>query len=341
MSAKLSRAAGVGLVRTYQTGVVSAYSPVMPADASLPDRLLSALHGPCGVAPGTPVAVGVSGGADSVTLLRVLHAAGVPVTALHVDHGLRPSSADDAAFVAGLASDLGVPHASRRVQVAPGNRAAEARRARYAALVAMADRRPLAVAHTATDQAETVLMALVRGAGLAGLGGMPERRVLAGGAVLARPMLDVTRAEVEAHARAHGWAWRDDPTNALGVRGRLRRDVLPALDALGGAATARRVARASAAVRAARPTALADAFVSADGRVDPAIGALPEAVRHAVWAEAVARIAPAARRSAALVARLDALLDAPVGRRMHASGVLAQRTDNGIDLSVDQPDARV
>lgn len=304
-------------------------------DRPLPDRLLDALHGPCGVAPGAAVAVGVSGGADSVTLLRVLHAGGVPVAALHVDHGLRASSADDAGFVADLARDLGVPHAARRVEVAPGNRAAEARRARYAALAAMADGRPLAVAHTATDQAETVLMALVRGAGLAGLGGMPERRVLASGAVLVRPMLDVTRAEVEAHARVSGWAWRDDPTNALGVRGRLRHTVLPALDAEGGPSTARRIARAAAAVRAARPSALADAFVSADGRVDLALAALPEAVRHGVWAEAVARVAPSARRSAALVGRLDALLGAPVGRRMHASGVEAVRRRDGVDLRAD------
>ncbi len=307
-------------------------------DRPLPDRLLAALHGPCGVRPGAPVAVGVSGGADSVTLLRVLHEAGAPVAALHVDHGLRAESAVDAAFVARLASELGVPHAARRVEVAPGNRAAEARRARYAALVAMAGRRPLAVAHTATDQAETVLMALVRGAGLAGLGGMPERRDVAGGGVVVRPMLDVTRAEVEAYARARGWDWRDDPTNALGVRGRLRRDVLPALDAVGGAATARRIARAASVVRAARPSALTDAFVSADGRVELAIGALPDTVRHTVWAEAVARIAPSARRSAALVARLDALLGAPVGRQMHASGILARRDADAVHLAPDGSD---
>ena len=159
--------------------------------------------------------------------------------------------------------------------VGAGNVQAEARRARYAALAEAARRHASAAVvtgHTATDQAETVLMNLVRGAGLRGLGGMPPRRPLSAGVSLVRPLLWATRAEVEAEARARGWTWRDDPGNAGDrfQRNRIRRSVLPLLDAEGGPGTAARVARAADAARAALAVvpALLDAH-GAGGRLSP------------------------------------------------------------------------
>lgn len=302
-----------------------------------PTRVAAALRGPCAVPEDAVVGVGVSGGVDSVVLLHTLHRLGVAVAVLHVDHGLRPDSAADARFVQTVAGRLGIPAHVRRVQVAPGNRAAEARRARYGALAEMASAcgaQAVAVAHTATDQAETLLMALVRGAGLAGLGGMAPRRVLTtmgmGNLPLVRPLLDETRAAIEQQARQHGWPWRDDPSNAGGVRGRLRQSVLPLLEAEGGPDTARRMARAAAAVRAAHPGGLLDAVAGPGATVRLHLGALPEALRHAVWAEALARWHPHVRRTSALVARLDSLLEAPVGRRVAASGVDAQRLADAV-----------
>ena len=309
-----------------------------PRVTDFPTRVLDALVA-CAVPVGATVAVGVSGGVDSVVLVRTLHVVGVRVAALHVDHGLRPDSGDDARFVSRLADEIGVPSVVRRVTVASGNRAAEARRARYEALSSMAREASadtVAVAHTATDQAETVLMALVRGAGLDGLGGMAPHRALADGVALVRPLLGETRASVEAHARANGWAWRDDPSNTSGVRGRIRHGVLPLLDAEGGPDTARRIAHAAAAVRAARPAALLDAFARPGRRVSRSIAALPAEVRSLIWAEALARWHPAVRRSSALVARLDGLLDAPRGRRVASSGLDAVRERDAVRIGATE-----
>ena len=112
---------------------------------------------------------------DSTALLRLAVEAGCDVAAVHVDHGLRPDSSQDGAFVAELARALGVPCRIVPSAPAPGNVQAEARAARYAALAEAAALAlgcdAVATAHTADDQAETLLLALVRGAGLRGLAG--------------------------------------------------------------------------------------------------------------------------------------------------------------------------
>ena len=216
--------------------------------------------------------------------------------------------------------------------VGKGNVQAEARRARYAALAEAARRHgsvAVVTGHTATDQTETVLMNLVRGAGLRGLGGMPPRRPLSDDVDLVRPLLGATRAEVEAEARARGWTWRDDPGNAVNrfQRNRIRQAVLPLLEAEGGPGTASRIARAADAARAALAVvpALLDAH-GAGGRLAlDVFRPLPPDVRRAVWAEALRRWAPDAPRSAGLVARIDALLDAPVGQRVEAGGAAVWR----------------
>jgi tRNA(Ile)-lysidine synthase len=189
------------------------------------------------VLPETPVLVALSGGADSTSLVAALAAlrdagrAG-PVSACHVDHGLRPDSAADAGACRALCERLGVPLRVVAVQVGGGNLQAAARRARYAALRAVAAEvgaARIATAHTRSDQAETVLLRLSRGAGARGLAGIPPRR----GAIV-RPLIDRSRAEVLSYLAARGLPHREDPTNATARfdRNRVRHEVLPALERL-------------------------------------------------------------------------------------------------------------
>lgn len=171
--------------------------------------------------PGTPVSCAVSGGADSLALLVLAVEAGCVVTAIHVDHGLRDGSADEADVVADAAKRFGADFETRAVVIERGpNLEARARTARYAALPA-----DVLTGHTADDQAETVLLNLLRGAGLDGLGAMsPERR----------PLLRVRRAETRALCDELGLSPVDDPMNddASFRRVRVRRELLPLLDAI-------------------------------------------------------------------------------------------------------------
>jgi len=211
-----------------------------------------ALRGRALLAPGDPVLVALSGGPDSTALLAALLAlsrrgAVGPVRACHVDHGLRPGSAGDAEHCRALCSALGVPFESRQVAVAPGNRQAQARRARYAALRQAAAGSALATGHTRSDQAETVLLRLLRGAGARGLGAIPPRR---GRPPVVRPLLDLPRDRGLAYLRDRGLPWLEDPSNAGGayLRNRVRREVLPALLTLSPAAE-RTLARAADLLR--------------------------------------------------------------------------------------------
>ena len=167
--------------------------------------------------PGTPVACAVSGGADSLALLVLAAAARCEVTAYHVDHGLRAGSDTEAEVVAGAAERVGARFESRRVSVAPGpNLEARARAARYGALPA-----GVATGHTMDDQAETILVNLLRGAGADGLAGMePGHR---------HPLLDLRRAETHALCGALGWEPVHDATNLdpAFVRNRVRHELLP------------------------------------------------------------------------------------------------------------------
>ena len=178
--------------------------------------------------------VACSGGPDSTALLDALAADGT--RALHVvavDHGLRAAAAAEAAAVVATARARGLDAVAVRV-VVDGKSMAAARRARYDALVREAERvgaSAIAVAHTATDQAETLLDRLIRGAGTRGLSAMAPARRIAGELWLVRPLLSVSRDEVEAYVRARGLAVVRDPTNDDRAyrRSRLRHDVLPLL----------------------------------------------------------------------------------------------------------------
>jgi tRNA(Ile)-lysidine synthase len=181
------------------------------------------------------VLLAVSGGVDSMALLgAAAHWPGAEVASL--DHGLRPESASDVELVKAAAAHRGLTCHTERlwVETGPGVEAA-ARSARYAALHTIAKRRGLrfiATAHTATDQAETVLMRLTRGSSLTGARGLLERR---DDGVL-RPLLFATRADTERFVRAAGLAVAVDRMNAdpSFLRVRVRQQVLPALEAAVG-----------------------------------------------------------------------------------------------------------
>ena len=162
-----------------------------------------------------------------MALLLLAHAA-LPrrVEAATVDHGLRQESAAEAEVVAAVCARLKVPHATLAVAVSAGNVQAQAREARYAALAAWMDGRglaALATAHHADDQAETLLMRLNRGSGVAGLAGVRERGRIAGsGLPLLRPLLGWRRRELAAIVTAAGLLAVDDPSNADAQFDRVR-----------------------------------------------------------------------------------------------------------------------
>ncbi|MDW4499502.1 tRNA lysidine(34) synthetase TilS [Sulfitobacter sp. D35] len=166
--------------------------------------------------------VAVSGGSDSLGLLYLLNDLSQDGTlcleAVTVDHGLRPESADEAATVARICDQLGLPHEVLRWTGwdGVGNLQDRARTARYALIADWAKGRGLdrvALGHTLDDQAETVLMRLARGAGVDGLSGMTARTEREGIAWL-RPLLDIRREELRRDLHARGVAWIDDPSNA-------------------------------------------------------------------------------------------------------------------------------
>jgi tRNA(Ile)-lysidine synthase len=207
---------------------------------------------------GERVLVAASGGADSTALLALaagLAARGrIAVAAGHVDHGLRPESGLDREAAGASGARLGVAVAVRTLALAPGSGVpARAREARYHALADMAREAgctTVLAAHHADDQAETMLLALARGAGLAGLGGMPSRRLLADGVALVRPCLRIARAGLRAACVDLGLAWREDPGNARedSPRGRVRHVVVPALEAI-SPGVAERAARTAELLR--------------------------------------------------------------------------------------------
>lgn len=186
---------------------------------------------------GKRVAVGLSGGVDSVVLLHVMDALapefGFRVIAIHVHHGLSRNADAWGRFCRALCRRWKVPLSVRRVRVTRAGRGLEAaaRDARYACYRKLrAD--AIALGHQLDDQAETVLMNLLRGAGLAGASGMRASATL-GAKLLLRPLLDVPRAAIERYAKLHRLDWIEDESNrdvAL-TRNYLRHRVAPLLDA--------------------------------------------------------------------------------------------------------------
>lgn len=193
--------------------------------------------------PGETVIVACSGGPDSICLLHALHRLRrllrIKLVVFHFDHRLRKDSAADGAYVGGQAERLGLPFVLREALDAPRRGQsveAWARLARYAALTAAAtdvEAGRAALGHTLDDQAETVLLGLTRGGGLEALAGMPPVASLPPLAFPAtRPLIETTRAEVEAFCRSSRLRPREDPTNRdpRFLRNRIRHKVLPLME---------------------------------------------------------------------------------------------------------------
>ncbi len=250
---------------------------------------------------GAEVSCAVSGGADSTALLVLASAAGCRPTAIHVDHGLREGSGAEADVVAALAASLGAGFRSERVEVAAGpNLEARARQARYAV---MPD--DVLTGHTADDQAETVLLNLMRGAALDGLAGMRRDR---------RPLLSLRRRETVALCAELGLVTVDDPSNSDPSfrRNRVRHELIPLLDDIAGRDVAAILARQADLVRegADHVVAVAAAIDAADARAvaDAPVSLARVAVRgwiaaetdldHPVDAAAVGRVLAVARLEA-------------------------------------------
>lgn len=192
------------------------------------------------IAPGDRVGVAVSGGADSVALLRLLDAArtqfGITLIVVHFDHCLREESPQDARFVESLARSRGITFIGERARVADiaatekRNVEDMARRLRYeffARVVQQGHATKIAVAHTMDDQAETVIAHLLRGTGPSGLAGIYPRM----GAIV-RPLLDIRRAALRDYLRQINQDWREDKTNldTTRQRARIRGKLLPLLE---------------------------------------------------------------------------------------------------------------
>ena len=173
-------------------------------------------------APPAHVDCAVSGGADSVALLVLACASGLQVTAWHVDHGLRDNSYTEATLVRDLAAQLGAHFESRTVVVdSAANVEAHAREARYSVLPA-----GVLTGHTADDQAETILINLLRGSGTRGLAGMQP--------TMQRPLLQLRRSETQSLCDELGITYFRDPSNDDDrfQRNRIRHEVLPLLESL-------------------------------------------------------------------------------------------------------------
>lgn len=172
----------------------------------------------------------VSGGADSLALMALAVACGLEVTAIHVDHGLRPGSELEADIVARAARDVGAAFETTRVHIEPGpNLEARARDARYAVLPP-----DVCTGHTADDRAETALINLLRGAGIDGLVGM--RLVGGPSGTIRHPILGLRRSDTEAVCERLGWTPVRDPSNSdmSLVRNRVRRDLVPLMNEIAG-----------------------------------------------------------------------------------------------------------
>ena len=296
--------------------------------------------------------VGVSGGPDSVCLLDAVAAlqdeTGVEARAAHLDHGLRGEEGRaDAAYVTGLCDRLGVPLDVECVDVAA--LAKESRRsleeagrlARYDFFARVAHRRgagAVLVAHTADDQAETVLLHLTRGAGLAGLGGMrpltswgsPEGTVRVG-----RPLLGLTRADTEAYCAARELRPRLDSSNdSLDfARNRIRHDVIPVLREINAGAGENAARSAELAAQAVDYLeSQAREWLAANGSTQSGAVALPRAalaaqhpaLRAYVLREALRELVPDLRGIGSRhLDALDTLSAGTSGRRADLPGGVA------------------
>jgi len=304
------------------------------------------------LAGGETVLVAVSGGADSVALLHLLLTLSpefaLSLHVLHVDHGLRPDSHRDAAFVGQLAARLGVPAEVARVTVPPGGSLEAAARAeRYAALDAHARRvgaDRIAIGHTSDDQAETVLMRMMAGAGVRGLAGIPPVR----GRVI-RPLIATRRADLVALLQAAGLSWIEDPSNRdpRFLRNRIRHELMPVLSASYRpdiVATLERIARlcrntveAIERVASRELDRLAIADDDAIVLAHDALAGLPAQVAAEVLRQAAARLGSRAPLRAWAHRGLARVLASPPPRRaFRLGGVVVEVSSGRVRLAASE-----
>lgn len=263
-------------------------------------------------APGRYV-VAVSGGADSMVLLDLLAGAaavrGYELAVAHVDHGLRPESAADAAFVRAAAGRYGLAYAEHAAALGRASEA-QARAVRHAWLQEVrARRQALAVvtAHHQDDLLETSLLNLARGTGRLGLAPM------AAGAGIVRPLLGCSRAQLRAYAASHAVTWREDPTNAdtANPRNYLRHELLPAASPEWRAAYLEKIATLTALNKKIIQSI---SFILGPARQDdrtyvfdrPALQALTAAERQEVILAAARELRPGVELSRTLITEIAA-----------------------------------
>ncbi|MEW6668492.1 MAG: tRNA lysidine(34) synthetase TilS [Thermodesulfobacteriota bacterium] len=210
----------------------------MKADRETVDKVRKTIAGHGMIRPGETVIVAVSGGPDSVCLLHILYCLRkelhMKLVVAHFDHGLRPHEDEsETGLVRSLAASLNLPFETERSATdlgSAGSLEEEAREARYDFLErvrGLHSGRKIAVAHTLNDQAETFLMRLLRGSGPSGLSGIPPVR----GGVIIRPLIEVSRREVETYLKVHGLPFAIDSSNvqAAHLRNRIRLELIPLL----------------------------------------------------------------------------------------------------------------
>lgn len=204
---------------------------------TLPETIREAIECHTLIPDGAKVVAGVSGGADSVALLRALHQLGISCTVAHLNHQLRGDASDaDERFVRELAGELGLPIVVGATDVKHLAESSHlsvemaARRARHDFFAEFRDS-VVALAHHADDQVETFILKLARGAGTEGLGGMPFSQKI-GQIRLIRPMLNIPRTEILGWLQENGFGWREDASNAdeTFLRNKVRHTILPLLE---------------------------------------------------------------------------------------------------------------
>jgi tRNA(Ile)-lysidine synthase len=287
---------------------------------------------------GARLTLALSGGVDSITALDILAglARSYPfaLDCLHVDHRISPNAGSWARFARAAARRYGLRCAVRTVDLTPHRRLGlegAARAARYAAFARVrADF--LVLAQHRDDQAETVLLQLVRGAGAAGLAGMAAARATGGPTVL-RPLLGAARAEIEEYARERGLAWVEDESNAeeRHARNFVRRRVLPQLTQLNPAASAN-LARSAAHLAEAHE--LARALAALDAREATRAGRLSAA--------ALARLPVTRAKNLLRWAIAEAGLAAPDASRLDEMlrQLAGARPDAGVQITLDGAQVR-
>lgn len=280
-----------------------------PAEAALTRFRADLLK--CGCRLDQAFGLCVSGGADSLALLLLAKAAKLNIKVATVDHRLRAESGAEAIYVASICTQLGLPHETLILGEGPRSNLSDwARRARYAALRAWAEREGIALlltAHHADDQLETMLMRLNRGSGVAGLAGVRVRQ-----ADLCRPLLGWRKSELVALVNACGLTAIDDPTNFDDAydRARLRKSLarIDWLDPQAAALSAAALADANDALDWAVQRLLDEHLEEDEGALTLALPGVPHELARRALLACIARLDPSAKPRGAALERLLATL---------------------------------